>query len=53
MQSITKNKVFIDFYKKVMNEYYTKSSAIYLKISTGCLKEKKISEGIKYLEKGI
>jgi hypothetical protein len=36
-----------------MQEYFSKASNIYLKISTECLEEKKIPEAIKYLEKGI
>ena len=34
-------------------EYFSKASHVYLKISSDCLDEKKTSEAIKYLEKGI
>lgn len=36
-----------------MQEYFHKASSTYLHISSECLNEGKVDEGIKYLEKGI
>lgn len=37
----------------MMVEYYSRASAIYLEISSACIKESKHEEAIRYLERGI